>query len=129
MTDKTTLIELAGRVEAATEPSFAIFEKAFFACNPGPSAFGCSGYHNEALETQNAAIKRFKKFVDAEAWLDAAMMLVPEGCEWTMGAGGKSPAIVTISAGGEIKDAVHGFAATPALALTAASLRAIEGME
>lgn len=58
------------------------------------------------------------------ASIDAAMTLVPEGVNWTMGGGGKECAIVIISAGQGLTDAAHGFAATPALALCIAALRA-----
>jgi len=37
-------------------------------------------------------IDRFIRLLDAEAWLDAAMMLVPEGREWTLQShGGPGP--------------------------------------
>ena len=79
MTTKQTLLDLADRVEALTAPTYNICEEVFFVCNPGPSVFGCSSYHNEAIDAHSKAIKRFKQFVDVEAWFDAALTLIPDG--------------------------------------------------
>lgn len=54
--------------------------------------------------------------------LDAAMTLVPEGCEWAVNWGGNSVAEVNILPDGPL---FKGYADTPALALCAAALRAL----
>jgi len=64
----------------------------------------------------------FHRFLDAEAYLDAAMMLVPEG--WRYGIMGRA-GYTECGIGPEEKDAVYtGRSETPALALAAASLKA-----
>ncbi|SMD03718.1 hypothetical protein [Novosphingobium sp. B1] len=63
---------------------------------------------------------RFYRFLDAEAWTDAAMMLVPEGWEWAYL---DNAAIVREA--GTLKHA-YGNAPTPAHALLAACLKAKE---
>jgi hypothetical protein len=71
----------------------------------------------------------FCSLIDAEAWLDAAMTLVPEGWYWRVGHS-------TLYAGWASTNRLHpdhcnpgdetfAKAATPALALCAAALRAI----
>lgn len=76
---------------------------------------------------------RFQKLINAEAWLDAAMTLVPEGWGWLV----SQPNAKAIASGllkkdtpvmGEVQNGIDRrftvAAATPALALTAAALRA-----
>lgn len=55
--------------------------------------------------------------------LDAAMTLVPEGWDYCLSVGAGEPACAAMSPAGQVSD-VSVTAATPALALTAASLRA-----
>jgi hypothetical protein len=64
---KDKLLALAERCEAATGPSFELFAEAFGAINGGRSALG---------EKWSA----FCALIEADAWLDAAITLVPEGC-------------------------------------------------
>lgn len=128
-----TLIELAERVEAATGPDReldkAIAEHALGwqppvkngSCGPNYSGRGAYEWHDAAGEANGFYVPSYT------ASLDAAMSLVPEGWwvtlttdggaraslhnhEWLMAAHGRNPA--------------RGMAATPALALTAAALRA-----
>ena len=65
---------------------------------------------------------RFRRFLDAEAYTDAALMLVPVGGSWAVGmqSGGVSGASVFLNGGAMFRTE----AATPALAIAAASLRA-----
>lgn len=48
---------------------------------PPPNAH--LGIDVPALEAHTQIVRRFRRFLDAEAWTDAAMMLVPEG--WRIG--------------------------------------------
>jgi hypothetical protein len=84
---KAELLELAERVEALTGPCRETFLEVFAVCHPEPAP-GCEPVWREenpkqpiyhAWKTRQVA---FLKFVNAEAWLDAAMTLVPEG--WMM---------------------------------------------
>ena len=111
----TTLDALIAKLEAATEPDRSLFEEAYEAAWGRP----CwdDGERGE----------RFQRFLDAEAWTDAALSLVPEGCGWAVDAGiyGASWCDVETTDG----DYVTGTydcpgAATPALALVIAALKA-----
>jgi len=67
-------------------------------------------------------MERFRRFLEAEAYFDAAMMLVPEG--WRYGIMGRA-GYVECGIGPEEECAVFtGRSETPALALAAASLKA-----
>lgn len=78
-----------------------------------------------AMEVSWPARSRFRRFLDAEAWTDAALMLVPEGFDWSMdnfdGELGKPSA--WICKGGPF---FNGTGDHPALALAQAALRAKE---
>lgn len=72
---------------------------------------------------------RFDTFLDAEAWIDAAMMLVPEGMAWSLYSDGPtydaSCAMGPHPVGGEMmREDFIGEGSTPALALAAACLKA-----
>jgi hypothetical protein len=56
--------------------------------------------------------------------LDDALKLVPRGDDWTLSAAAYEPCLATIPSGDDRVDAVHGYAATPALAICAAALKA-----
>lgn len=65
--------------------------------------------------------------MDARAYLDAAMSLVPEGWAWMAGCAPDEPFFATLSPTDESgieAEMVDTLAATPALALCAAALRA-----
>lgn len=62
------------------------------------------------------------------ASLDAAMTLVPEGCLWVGGLAQTGRAAMAVCPFGST-DGEHSTASTPALALTAASLRAIAAQQ
>lgn len=107
-------LELAERVENATGPSFALFADAFEAIYGGRSSLG---------EKWSA----FCALCEAEAWLDAALTLVPEGCSFDLSKdhyrdGGKW--VCTTGPDDHYHTNGRGMAATPALALCAAALRA-----
>ena len=121
------LLKLAERVEALEGPCRETFLAAFAACFPEPVP-GCEPSWREENPKQPIyhawATRRlaFMKFVRAEAWLDAAMTLVPEGQSITLDT--RAPAAATVAG----TDAWV-YAATPALALTAAALRARAALE
>lgn len=93
-------------------------EEAFWTIYPTPPA----GYHDEPW--RNRAI-RFRRFLDAEAWTDAALLLVPEGFDWSMdnfdGELGKPSAWICNKG-----PFFNGTADHPALALAQACLKARE---
>jgi hypothetical protein len=71
---------------------------------------------------------RFMRILGAEAYLDAAMTLVPEGLKLLMDQQDGEEWAVSVWAD-QITPLVQSHAATPALALTAACLRARSAME
>jgi hypothetical protein len=73
--------------------------------------------------------RRFGKFMDAEAWLDAAMTFIPEDvADWMVGrfhdSGMCADIFFPMAGNPGIIDQTTAKAATPALALLAAALRA-----
>lgn len=125
------LIALAECVEKAEGPSHDLFEQAFYLSFPGHYMPGRSGYGPNRWET-------FKRFLDAGAYLDAAMTLVPELpgyrlFRYKIGKDGEtgSPYSEWIWGNDETRHVIQamGIAATPALALTAAALRARAAQE
>jgi len=109
-TVKTRLEELADRCEAATGPSHELDLAVADACYT--HGFGGVNYDPSLW---------VERYGGHTASLDAAMTLVPEGCfpllDWT-GPHCRMRDQLSRDIDG------HGFAATPALALTAAALRA-----
>lgn len=109
------MTDLATRIEAA-QPGQEddLLEELWDACS---HAWG--GYKVRA---------RFRKMLDAEAWLSAVEMLVPEGWqEWQVG---RQPwkgcnGLAYVLARGSIRNPLLVHAATPALALAAAIARSI----
>jgi hypothetical protein len=129
------LLELAERCEKATvEQQAELLEEAFRLCDPPPRQMYSKAVR--LIKTPRFAewSHRFDLFSDklaCEAFLDAAMTLVPEGCFWTaMNAkdGGDRPIIgaglAIVAAPDDISARDPSEAATPALALCAAALRA-----
>lgn len=111
--DREALLALAERVENASEgEQRAMLRLAFAACFPTPP----SGHLDRAW---SAKWSLFDGMLDAYAFESAAMSLVPEGYDWAVfhTNGG-----LTLHAWCGSREDV--FAATPALALTAAALRA-----
>lgn len=113
--DPSRLLELAERVEAARLPDREI-DDAIHIARTGEKPFNCA---------------TSKRYTDS---LDAAMRLVPEGWNWACGpraewqAHGRSWAWCD-ETGEDWEDSWNSYAATPALALTAAALRAIAAKE
>ncbi len=114
--DKAGLVGLAERVEAATYNDVALFREAFCAVH-GPKPERVPGGSDEWL-TWLRLFTPFHALCDAGGFLDAAMTLVGER-EWTVQ--NNKPKPMAIVAGIDR----YVVAATPALALTAAALRAI----
>ena len=119
------LMDLASRIEAAEAPSRDLFRSAYAACHSGrlfdaPATPGFQATH--------AKWNSFAILIEAGAFLDAAMSLVPSGV------GDELLSIMLKrsyrnDASVLLLDSLtghqwHGDAATPALALTAACLRA-----
>jgi hypothetical protein len=128
--DRETLMGLAERCEQApAEEQREWLEQAFYAINEAPD------YGTDERAEWVEKSRRFHRLINADAFLDAAMTLVPEGCLWRL----------EQRSGVERRDGIEhrsfnalaglfdfdgysqlfAIAATPALALTAASLRAI----
>lgn len=110
---------LAERCEQASGPDRGLFEQAFVAC---------FGKASEDMRPDVAARwfdrwRQFSTFIDVGAWLDAAMMLVPKGLAW-MCANSFSWGAYADTWDSNGIGPPRCIAATPALALTAASLRA-----
>ena len=114
MTNRETLLALADRFEKATGESFGLFAEAFEAVNGGRSS-------------ERLAWSSFCSLIEAEAWLDAAMTLAKDfGGEVTFFKDGTAKAYLwqPYPLAVECKKA-----ATPALALCAASLRALATLD
>lgn len=82
-----------------------------------------------AMEVSWPARSRFRRFLDAEAWTDAALCLVPQGWSWMVRDDGL--AVTLRKKGNEdgCYSSLDGFterAKTPALAIAQAALRAQE---
>lgn len=109
----THLLDLAARVEAAGED-----EQRELLCDAYEALAKC-----RAVSFEIAA--RFMRCIDAEAYLDAAIMLVPSGWRWSVGgagyAGVEPPSDDPIE---PEPTTTERLGATPALALAAAALRA-----
>lgn len=111
-----------------------VLEEAFAKVFPPPPNAHL-GIDVPALEAHTQIVRRFRRFLGAEAWTDAAMMLVPEGWGWNV----SQPNAKAIASGllkkhtpvrGEVE---NGFeqrfivaGETPALALAQACLKARE---
>lgn len=86
----------------------------------------------EPSAEKQAFVDRFYRFLDAEAWTDAAMMLIPDNwTAWEMRShAGRSHFSVDLSRLSECdagqEDWAHGRGMHPALALAQAALRAKE---
>ena len=71
------------------------------------------------IEAKCPYCNKFRRFLDAEAYTDAALLLVPEGCKWAITS--RNSACCNP---GHIASLDWVFAETPALAIAAAALRA-----
>lgn len=121
------LRELAERCEKASGPDRALMCAAYKAAYPEVSSGAW-----DAIDTWDAGYDRFCAMLDTGAHLDAAMSLVPEGHLWfAMNAGGLAAtkpdltcASALVTPFENVSDVDPVEAATPALALCAAALRA-----
>lgn len=120
MTEKSSdLLGLAERVEQATGPEQrGLLQEAWALCNPEPPIAAPGKWTSAWLDWQRKR-EWFDRLLDAGGPLDAAMSLVPEGSSLHLHLIPGHSTMVEVGIG---KKAT---AATPALALTAACLRAI----
>lgn len=120
--------DLIERVEAATENDPDLFWEAHYAVNPKPETI----WRDEDREVWTAEYAayiavghRFGELIDARAFLDAAVALIPDF--WTLfhvgGPFSDSPCHATVG-GGRLTSLCEGRATTPALAIISASLKA-----
>lgn len=119
---KDDLLALAERCEAATGPDRELdgMIAAAFGLKHGPDGGFCNDENGDYWTTDQCAAR-------VTASLDAAMTLVPEGLHWivsTTHPDGEAPPCACVGLPGSDEDSPLVRAATPALALTAASLRA-----
>lgn len=119
MTTSADLLTLAARVEAAErDEQHALLVEAWWVLS------GMQSSRDAGLAAIDA---RFQRKINVEAFLDAAMMLAPEGMQFGCGskdATGRAWAWVGQEHGPMNSRESIANAATPALALTAACLRA-----
>lgn len=134
MPDRTTLLALAERVEAATRGSDELDAHIRCALFGKPNNFVKQSHINGAwcvwridgagreVAWDGNGLTQLQRLGAFTASLDAAMSLVPSGYEWSVNWCGNS--VANVSEIG-VDYPVHcGGATTPALALTAACLRA-----
>lgn len=138
-TDTRNLAVLAELVEQATGPDSELDGSIWWATLPADAIehFDSTGFVRDCIARDGSAGKALAQFYDSSnpgclarrafelrytASLDAAMTLVPENC-WAEGSL-SSPGQLEIHSPGTYDPLGKGWAATPALALCAASLRA-----
>lgn len=131
------MLELALCVEAMTGPDRKVLEYAWLTCFPKPDRIWITdntGSWTPEYADWQFRHHRFWNLLDAEAWIDAAMTLVPEG--WHLHSLGKSKfmrvpwlAMLVEADDGAPYSGPQGNALSPALALCAASLRARAALE
>lgn len=114
--------DLAARIEALTGPDRALF---------------CRAWETIKGTSPTPEAERFLELLNVKAWEQAAMMLVPEGWNWMAGERDQGRCRAYVN-NGELLNIGSGLrrnpdsvwcevvAATPALALCAAALRAKE---
>lgn len=118
---KADLLNLAARVEAATGADRAL--DGFVAIAAGWRLKTVDGVHYWRRGDYSWTAEMEGMPPAFTASVDAAAALVPEGCDWSVArVGGKVSACVSA----ELRDVAGAVnAATPAIALTAAALRAM----
>lgn len=124
---RTTLLALASRVEAATgadrelDAAISCALKFPDLCPAQPDDFdGKYGYSAGNIKCEHGFLMADRY----SASLDAALTLVPSGWAWCLYSSGDEPGHVRLSKGAS-SNSVTADAASPALALAAAALRAI----
>ena len=106
---RAELIEALETAQGADAGLYRLFEDAFLSLYPEPS--------------NGAGWRRFWQYLGADAYLDAAMMLVPEGWDWGCG-GSDDPWGWVCPPDREYDESMKVVAAASANALAAACLRA-----
>lgn len=129
MTDRDALLALADRVEACTGPDREIDNAIWDAVYRGPPLeCHCTGACNPISPNYLGACVVVPHYT---ASIDAAMTLVPEGRDWMIdnfdGPHDRRCSASVFNAKGQDYADYEAFAATPAPALCAASLRALAG--
>lgn len=109
-----TITDLIARVESApAEMEVSLLKEGLVALHPEPA--------DRMVWDQWAEFSgRFYIKLDADAPIDAAMMLLKDG-DWALSVVAGENTLATLP--GHIDDAAHGYAKTPALALLAAQLK------
>lgn len=129
------LIELAKRCEAATaDQQHTLLDDAYHAVFPKPERIWVTdnaGSWTDEYSAHHERSWRFQEFLDAKAYVDAALTLVPEGWRWTWDGARKEAICVKNGAMPTSRDGKFslGNSDAPALAICAAALRAREAAE
>jgi len=131
----TGLVELAVRCEQATGADAplerALIREAWDGCYPAPkSAWRAAVGFNDEWHAWNRNRAKVRRWLAAGASLDAARSLIGKDAFWRLGNDGEGPDVsafkATVTSGDGPTLTFHdAVAAAPALALTAAALRAL----
>jgi len=115
---------LSQRIQTASaDETRALLEEAYEAVH-GKS---CDWFRYYGEIDQKHDARAFDNMLNAEAYLDAAMMLLPEGWMWSIGSDGPEEGPwACLTAIKDLCEDISCCAATPALALCAAALIARE---
>ncbi len=121
----TELLALAERIEqAGADEQRELLEDAFYLLHPIPADASTrwrAGRQTDEDEAHHKRLRRFQTLMGAEAFESAALMLIdPERYHWTLES--RSFWLRWLNAG--VVSELHAKAATPALAVAAAALRA-----
>lgn len=126
VTDRGSIAALIANLERATEPTVDLFRRAFVAVH------GLPGIDRGPEPDSTMRLARFCSFVAAEAWTDAALMLLPDRCDAEIRT--KIPHVEDDTATASVcrwddegcvsTDFWDAAAASPAIALLIAALRA-----
>lgn len=129
MTRADELLELAGRVEKAEKATVDLYREIYVAVH-GPKPERVLGGSNE-LTKYLYCYNPFYSRISHGGWLDAAMMLVPEGhwAEGSLGTHVDTRASIEIHAPCTYDPVGRSTAATPENAVVAAALRALAAIE
>lgn len=116
---KADLIALADRCMKAEGPDRKL-DNRVYAWLQGHTGFEWTGYYyrcDQVAGSNGGDVPRYT------ASVDAALMLVGQR-DWVLSVASGEPALCTLPAGYGLDDAVHGYANSAALAITAAALLA-----
>lgn len=118
---RAELLSLADRVEALEGPDREVDEMIARFTMPNKKWAPSISYGHGVYYNANGSCSACPAYTKS---LDAAMILVPEGWRYIIGGGGGSRCAVDLAPKDFDDGCTLGEAATPALALTAAALRA-----